>query len=109
MPLRSQEHATHGAVMLDSQTTRFALWAPDAQQVEVEPEGAAAIPLQRRDGGWFEACLPCPAGTRYRYRIDGDSGDRETGWTRIRQRSWNKRGTLVMLWGHHCRFCLVQH
>ncbi|NER60343.1 malto-oligosyltrehalose trehalohydrolase, partial [Pseudomonas sp. MAFF212428] len=71
MPLRSQEHATHGAVMLDSDTTRFALWAPDAQQVEVERADAAPIPMQRRDDGWFELSLACPAGTRYRYRIDG--------------------------------------
>lgn len=72
MPFRSQEHATHGAVMLDSHTTRFALWAPDARQVEVECENAAPQPMQRSDDGWFVLRLPCPAGTRYRYRIDGD-------------------------------------
>lgn len=72
MPLRSQEHATHGAVMLDSHTTRFTLWAPDAQQVDVALEDHAPTPMQRRDEGWFEARLACPAGTRYRYRIDGD-------------------------------------
>ena len=72
MPFRSQEHATHGAVMLDNQTTRFALWAPDAQQVEVELENAPPARMQRGDDGWFVLHLPCPAGTRYRYRIDGE-------------------------------------
>lgn len=36
MPFRSQERATHGAAMLDSNSARFALWAPDAQRVDVE-------------------------------------------------------------------------
>ncbi|MEJ5041560.1 hypothetical protein WH435_14555, partial [Pseudomonas sp. MYb398] len=60
--------------MLDSHTTRFALWAPDARQVEVECENAAPQPMQRSDDGWFVLRLPCPAGTRYRYRIDGGPG-----------------------------------
>lgn len=71
MPLRSIEHTTHGAVMLDRETTRFALWAPDAQQVSVECEGAAPHNLQRGEDGWFSVQLPCSAGSRYRYRIDG--------------------------------------
>ncbi|WP_045198546.1 malto-oligosyltrehalose trehalohydrolase [Pseudomonas sp. 2(2015)] len=70
MPLRSQEHATHGAVMLDSNSARFALWAPDAQQVEVEFDAGARQPLQAQADGWFVGQLPCKAGDRYRYRID---------------------------------------
>jgi maltooligosyltrehalose trehalohydrolase len=30
MPSRTPETWTHGAVMLDAEHTRFALWAPDA-------------------------------------------------------------------------------
>ncbi|WP_433887054.1 malto-oligosyltrehalose trehalohydrolase [Pseudomonas vranovensis] len=70
MPLRSQEHATHGAAMLDSNSARFALWAPDAQQVEVEFDAGARQPLQAQADGWFVGQLPCKAGDRYRYRID---------------------------------------
>ena len=27
------------------------------------------LPMQRSPDGWFEADAPCPAGTRYRYRL----------------------------------------
>ncbi|CAK9888895.1 MULTISPECIES: malto-oligosyltrehalose trehalohydrolase [Pseudomonas] len=72
MPLRSQEQATHGAAMLDSNSARFALWAPDAQRVDVEFEAGAQHPLQAQADGWFVGRLPCRAGDRYRYRIDAD-------------------------------------
>ena len=38
MPLRTLETWPHGAIMLDAQHTRFALWAPDAFYVSVELE-----------------------------------------------------------------------
>lgn len=56
--------------MLDSNSARFALWAPDAQQVEVEFDAGARQPLQAQADGWFVGQLPCKAGDRYRYRID---------------------------------------
>jgi malto-oligosyltrehalose trehalohydrolase len=54
-------------------TTRFRLWSPGASQVELwleEPGRAIAMP--RDAGGWAEyVSRDAPAGTRYRYRIDG--------------------------------------
>jgi malto-oligosyltrehalose trehalohydrolase len=54
---------------------RFRLWAPAARTVELVLEGAtprlAAMPAV--GGGWFEATrTDAAAGSRYRFRIDGD-------------------------------------
>ncbi len=62
---------THGVVVLPDGATRFRLWAPNAQQVELIADESEHHPLSARAGGFFEACLPLPAGTRYRYRING--------------------------------------
>ncbi|MEG0858304.1 MAG: malto-oligosyltrehalose trehalohydrolase [Pseudomonas sp.] len=72
MPLRSDQFATHGAVMLDSNTVRFALWAPDAHSVEVCLQPDRRLPLQRGADGWFRGRWPATAGSRYRYCIDGE-------------------------------------
>jgi malto-oligosyltrehalose trehalohydrolase len=58
-----------GATLLDKNRTRFRLWAPAQQAVSVAIEGAGAVPMQRRSGGWFEAEANCGAGTLYRYRL----------------------------------------
>jgi len=58
--------------MLDAQHTRFALWAPDAFYVSVELENGKSIAMLPQADGWFEVELKCPAGTRYRYNIDGE-------------------------------------
>ncbi|MDD1977055.1 malto-oligosyltrehalose trehalohydrolase [Pseudomonas putida] len=71
MPLRSDQLATHGAVMLDSNTVRFALWAPDAHRVEVLFESGQRFALPPNGDGWFSATLAAVAGSRYRYCIDG--------------------------------------
>ncbi|WP_309475833.1 malto-oligosyltrehalose trehalohydrolase [Pseudomonas donghuensis] len=71
MPFRSQERATHGAAMLDSNSARFALWAPDAQRVDVEFASGRREVLPAQADGWFIGRLACSAGSRYRYRIDG--------------------------------------
>ena len=72
MPLRTLETWPHGASLLDAQHTRFALWAPDAAYVSVELQDGKAIAMQPQAGGWFEVVVPCPAGTRYRFKIDGE-------------------------------------
>ncbi|MGH8487152.1 MAG: hypothetical protein ACRESP_22355, partial [Pseudomonas sp.] len=61
MPLRSDRFATHGAVMLDSNTVRFALWAPAARSVEVCLAPDRRLPLQRGADGWFRARWPAVA------------------------------------------------
>lgn len=72
MPLRTLETWPHGAIMLDAEHTRFALWAPDALFVSVELEDGQSLPLEPQANGWFVINTRCPAGTRYRYNIDGE-------------------------------------
>jgi malto-oligosyltrehalose trehalohydrolase len=54
--------------------TRFRLWAPAARQVEVWLEGPGyALEMERDGAGWASVTTDAaPAGTSYRYRIDGD-------------------------------------
>ena len=56
----------------DGKATRFALWAPDADAVQLELEGQAPVPMTREADGWVAATLPAPAGTRYRFHF-GDT------------------------------------
>ncbi|MGE7813033.1 malto-oligosyltrehalose trehalohydrolase [Pseudomonas sivasensis] len=72
MPLRTLETWPHGAIMLDAQHTRFALWAPDAFYVSVELEDGKSVAMLPQAEGWFEVEIKCPEGTRYRYNIDGE-------------------------------------
>ncbi|AYF49073.1 malto-oligosyltrehalose trehalohydrolase [Pseudomonas fluorescens] len=72
MPLRTLETWPHGAIILDAQHTRFALWAPDAFYVSVELEDGKSIAMLPQAEGWFETEVKCPAGTRYRFNIDGE-------------------------------------
>jgi maltooligosyltrehalose trehalohydrolase len=72
MPSRTDQNWRHGAVMLDQQHTRFALWAPDAKEVSVEFENGPAQALQPKEDGWFVLDAACAAGTRYRYRVTLD-------------------------------------
>jgi maltooligosyltrehalose trehalohydrolase len=58
--------------MLDAEHTRFALWAPDAFFVSLELEDGQSLPLLPQADGWFVINTRCPAGTRYRYNIDGE-------------------------------------
>ena len=73
MPSRTLETWPHGAIMLDAHRTRFALWAPDAFYVSVELEQGKTIVMLPQAGGWFEVEIACPAGTLYRFNIDGEN------------------------------------
>ncbi len=59
-----------GARLIAPDRTRFRLWAPSQQQVAVDIEGQAAVPMARSAEGWFEAEARCGAEARYRYRLD---------------------------------------
>jgi maltooligosyltrehalose trehalohydrolase len=48
------------------------LWAPDAFYVSVELEDGKSVAMLPQAEGWFEVEINCPAGTRYRYNIDGE-------------------------------------
>ncbi len=63
-----------GAQVREDGSTRFRLWAPSAQHVDLCLAGDAPqiLPMQRQDAGWFELAKQAARGARYRYRIDGD-------------------------------------
>ena len=52
--------------------TRFRLWAPGREQVSVEIEDMAPLPMNKLTGGWFELEAGCGAGARYKYRVSED-------------------------------------
>ncbi len=58
-----------GATLLPDGQTRFRLWAPSSETVSLELDGQALRPMQAMDGGWHEATLAAPPGTRYRYSL----------------------------------------
>ena len=64
-----------GAELVDG-GARFRLWAPDALDVSLLLDGPtrnSELPLDSADDGWCELLVPgVDAGTRYRFRIDGD-------------------------------------
>ena len=60
----------HGPQLLDGNRTRFQLWAPDAQRVSLNIEGAGSLPMQRLDNGWYSLDAEAGAGTAYRFLID---------------------------------------
>ncbi|MDO7925611.1 malto-oligosyltrehalose trehalohydrolase [Pseudomonas sp. KFB-139] len=70
MLVRTDDSWCHGAVLLDPEHTRFALWAPDAKDVSVELDNGQSLAMSAREDGWFVIDARCKAGTRYRYRID---------------------------------------
>lgn len=72
MPLRTDESWRHGAVLLDPEHVRFALWAPDAYYVSVEIEDGRSLAMLPQNDGWFVLETQCKAGSRYRYNIDGE-------------------------------------
>lgn len=60
-----------GANLIGPNLTRFRLWAPNAQSMElVIDEGKQTLPMTRQEDGWFETQADCGAGTRYRYRLE---------------------------------------
>jgi malto-oligosyltrehalose trehalohydrolase len=59
-----------GAEMQAGGGVRFRLWAPSQSEIGVSIDGAAALPLQRRDDGWHElACTAAKAGSLYRFKL----------------------------------------
>ena len=55
---------------------RFRLWAPAARQIELclqEEDADRVIRMPHQDAGWYELVTrEAGAGSRYRFRIDGD-------------------------------------
>jgi maltooligosyltrehalose trehalohydrolase len=57
---------------VESDGTRFGVWAPRAQRIDVQIEGGPSVPLDR-DADGVHSCLATGigAGARYKFRIDG--------------------------------------
>ncbi|MFA4913225.1 MAG: malto-oligosyltrehalose trehalohydrolase [Burkholderiaceae bacterium] len=62
---------THGPQVQQDGTTRFTLWAPNADSVDIVIDDANAQPMTRDQGGFYAITLPAAPGTLYRFRIDG--------------------------------------
>ena len=54
--------------------TRFSIWAPVADGVELVLGDEEKIPMQRGKNGIFSVTAKAEPGTRYCYRIDGEQG-----------------------------------
>ncbi len=61
----------HGAFPLDDRWTRFSVWAPCAARVDLVLGDGTAAAMTPAGEGYHEAVVEAPAGTRYRYRLDG--------------------------------------
>lgn len=59
-----------GAEHLGGGRTRFSLWAPAAEEVDLVLEGGSRC-MEPGEDGLFSLVAHAPPGTRYRYRIDG--------------------------------------
>ncbi|MBA1244123.1 malto-oligosyltrehalose trehalohydrolase [Pseudomonas japonica] len=62
----------HGATRVGDNLTRFALWAPDAENVRVVFDDGEQLVMISQAEGWFTAEAACDAGTTYRYQINND-------------------------------------
>jgi len=63
-----------GAEYLGDGSTRFRLWAPSAHGGAMDlllqwQDGEKTHAMTAQGGGWFEAVMPAPPGTRYRFRL----------------------------------------
>lgn len=59
-----------GAIPLSDGQTRFSVWAPKKRQISVVIDGRETT-LEKGEGGYFTGTLKAPAGTRYRFKVDG--------------------------------------
>jgi 1,4-alpha-glucan branching enzyme len=74
--MKRRHNMPFGAQLLEDGGVHFRLWAPVARQVELSlgaPEALHQIPMEQRDGGWFELMTDAAkTGAQYSFRIDGD-------------------------------------
>lgn len=72
MTLDNEMSGRHGALVIDQHLTRFALWAPDADAVNVVTNDGRSFAMLPENDGWFVLETSCPAGTLYKYKINHD-------------------------------------
>ena len=61
-------HALPFGATVDGSRTRFRLWAPSVDRVDIEIN-SGTHGMEPQAGGWFAATLPCGAGTQYRFKL----------------------------------------
>ncbi len=63
-----------GAELIAPGQTHFRVWCPQRQRVEavLEKNGSSVISLEAEGNGYFSGLANADAGTRYRFRLDGD-------------------------------------
>src|SRR5688500_7083552 len=63
-----------GVEVLADGSSHARVWAPARRRVDVVIEGGPTHPLAAENGGYFSGIVPgLTHGTRYRFRLDGDS------------------------------------
>ena len=68
-------HQWLGAILVGRDRTRFCVWAPLRDRIEVElTESGRRFPMQNVDGYHIAEVEQTPPGTLYQYRIDGGPG-----------------------------------
>lgn len=72
--MQRQHEMPFGTAFSANDKTRFRLWAPGAQLVElcIEIEGKEQLLPMQPDNGWYERREVVTPGSRYRFRINGD-------------------------------------
>lgn len=71
--LRQARRLPVGAELLNKGEAHFRVWAPVAKTVEVVLDDDRIVPLQREEHGYHSGHAAAAAGTRYRYRLNGDA------------------------------------
>ena len=66
-PNRFAHRLPFGAELQADGMTLFRFWAPSCDSVELDRQDAGRQPMAGVGGGWFEARVAAPPGTRYRF------------------------------------------
>jgi maltooligosyltrehalose trehalohydrolase len=73
--MKRKHEMPFGAECRSGGTTRFRLWAPHAESVDVHlPETSRYLPMAKLQDGWFELATEASAGAQYQFRIDNQHG-----------------------------------
>jgi len=67
--LRSDGRSVSWGASVQGAETRFRLWAPTQERVQVRL-GGRDWPMQQREGGWFELVAPARPGSEYMFVLD---------------------------------------
>ena len=75
-PVHRRHPMPFGAELTAAGTVSFRLWAPAARRVQLalyEADARQLIDMEAQPGGWYQLeCAAARAGSRYRFRIDGE-------------------------------------